>query len=100
MDRDILKHLPLSTATAQGHLHQERQNLQTTSREKLEAIKQRFTQLKAKQNPGQSLSDVLKAELDTDSFPLSPAPNTRTNDVAYMIIDKDEVCTSYTDLTG
>ena len=32
LNRDILKHLPLSTATVQGHLHQERQNLQTTSK--------------------------------------------------------------------
>ena len=39
-------------------------------------------------------------ELDNDHFPPSSVPNTCTNEVAYIIINKKEVCTAYTDLTG
>ena len=32
-------------------------------------------------------------------FPDSPSPNTKTHDVAYILINRDEICTAYTDLT-
>ena len=35
-----------------------------------------------------------------DSFPSSPSPNIKTNDVVYMVTNKDEISTAYTDLTG
>ena len=38
--------------------------------------------------------------MDTDHFPPSPLPNAKTNNVCYAIIDKDEISTAYTDLTG
>ena len=102
---EVLKHLPTSQSTVQGHQHQDRQNLQstkytTTQSTDMEAIRKHFVKLKAKQKPGQSIRDVLLQELDDDSFPLSPTPNNKTNDVAYMIINRHEVNTAYTDLTG
>ena len=66
----------------------------------MEAIRERFVKLKANKKPGQSIRDVLLQELDNDSFPPSPTLNNKTNDVAYMIINRHEVNTAYTDLTG
>ena len=102
---EVLKHLPTSQSTVQGHQHQERQNLQSTKKTttkptNMEAIRKHFAKLKANKKPGQSLRDVLIQELDDDSFPPSPNPNNKTNDVAYMIINRHEVNTAYTDLTG
>ena len=101
----ILKHLPTSVNTVQGHIRQEQQNLQSTKLtslppEHLRTIKKRFERLKEKKKPGQTITDVLHEELDEDSFPPSPTPNIKTNDVAYMVIDKNELSTAYTDLTG
>ena len=51
----IKKHLPPVLATTQGHLHQERQNLQSTNkakvehRKQMEKIKKRITELQKKQ---------------------------------------------------
>ena len=39
-------------------------------------------------------------ELNSDSFPESPTPNTKTNDVAYMVIHQNDLATAYMDLTG
>ena len=56
--------------------------------------------MKVTKNPGKSLQNVLLQEPDDDSFLNSPTPNVKTNDVAYMIIDRDQLSTAYTDLTG
>ena len=56
--------------------------------------------MKAKKKLGQSIQEVLQQELDDNSFPTSPTPNLKTNDVAYMVIDKNEIGTAYIDLTG
>ena len=42
----------------------------------------------------------MQAELDADNFPDSPTSNTRTNDVAYLVINQNDLATAYTDLTG
>ena len=102
---EVLKHLPKSVSTVQGHLHQERQNLQSTKRQpftstNLDAIRAHYIKLKKIKKPGQTLEDVLLQELDADSFPCSPSPNVKCNDVAFMIINRDELSTAYTDLTG
>ena len=54
--------------------------------------------MKAKKQPGTSLQDIFQSELDDNSFPTSPSPNIKTNNVAYMIINRDDVCTAYIDL--
>ena len=46
------------------------------------------------------MEDFFKQEIIHDSFPLSPVPNTKSNDVAYVIINKYYIYTGYTDLTG
>ena len=46
------------------------------------------------------MGDVLKDDIFQDSFPISPLPNQKNNDVAYMVIDKGELSTAYTYLTG
>ena len=66
----------------------------------MEAIRAHYAKLKAIKKPGQSIQDVLLQELDNDSFPTSQNPNVKTNNVAYMIIDQDELSTAYTDLVG
>ena len=94
---DVVKHLPTSITSVQVHLHQERQNLQSTKPiqkiSDLQKIKEHFTRLKAKIKPGQTLETVLQQEIDEDSFPASPSPNIKSQDVAYMIINRDEVYT-------
>ena len=63
-------------------------------------IKKRIARLKAKIKPGQTLKGAIQEKLNKDSFPPSPSPNIKTDDVLYMVIDRDEISTTYTDLTG
>ena len=75
----ILKNLPKTIATYQGHLHSERKGLQST----------------------QSIPDKEQEENDDkDSFPLSNVSNVRTDDVCYAIVNPQEVNTGYIGLTG
>ena len=66
----------------------------------MEMIKTRIKALKHKQKNGQSLAEVLIEEMNNDNFPASPVPNVKSNDVAYALINKNEISTAYTDLTG
>jgi hypothetical protein len=63
----IQNHLPQSVATVQGHMHQERKRLQTskampqstlTQIKNIQQIQQKFTLLKNKMKPGQTMEDV------------------------------------------
>ena len=65
----------------------------------MEAIKEHFKRIKEKRNPGLIFQAVFYSELDEDSYLDSPTPNNKTNDVAYIVINRDEVYTAYTDLT-
>ena len=38
--------------------------------------------------------------MDEDSFLVSPFPNIKTHDVAYMIINREDISVAYTYLTG
>ena len=66
----------------------------------MDALRKKLEILKSEQKPGQTLADKFQSKLDEDSFLPSPTPNTKSHDVAYMIINKDELCTAYIDLTG
>ena len=46
------------------------------------------------------MEDALKDDIFQDSFPISPVPTQKTNDVAYMVVNIGELSTAYTDLTG
>ena len=84
----------------------ERQNLQSTNkikvahRKQMAKIKKHLMDLQKRTKPGQTITDTLNTDMDTDHFPPSPLPNAKTNNVCYAIIDKDEISTAYTDLTG
>ena len=66
----------------------------------MEATKEHFKRTKEKKNPGQTFQEVFQPELDEDSHLDSSTPNNKTNNVAYIVINRDAVCTIYTDLTG
>ena len=63
-------------------------------------IKENIARLKKKIKSWQTLNEAIQEEVHDDSFPSSPFPNIKTNDVVYMVINKDEISTAYTDLTG
>lgn len=101
----ITTHLTRAIATTQGHLPQERQNLQSTSMNKaydtqMERIRQRLKAMQALKSKGQTIEQIVKKEIENDAFPPSPSPNTKTHDVVYVVIDKKEFNTAYTDITG
>ena len=76
----VEKYLPLTLVTVQGHIHCEKQHLQSTKK------------------PIIQLPTV--AEATIDSFPASPVPNNKVNKVCYILIDKTKFLTAYQDLTG
>ena len=39
-------------------------------------------------------------DIKHDNFPLLPHPNDKVNEVAYIIVSKDDICIAYQDLTG
>ena len=105
----VNKHLPTSMATVWGHIHQERRNLQSTSkpleanRIKLEPDNSRNSkdELNIKQEVIIKKEDPDDVENnDKDYFPTSLTPNKKTNKVAYVVIDQKEISTAYKDLTG
>ena len=69
----MLKDFPKTIATYQGHLHSEKQGLQSTRPNKDE---------------------------EKDTFPPSNSPNLRINDVCYAIVNLQEITTGCMDLTG
>ena len=80
---NILKDLSTSVATVQGHIHQERKNLQNKTKPALtrelniDTLQKKLDILESKQKPGQTLADTLQSELDGYSFPPSPTPNSK-----------------------
>ena len=81
----ISKHLPPSLATVRGHIHRERRNLQSTKK----------PNIKMKQETANK-----SIHHHDDNFLPSPSPNKKTNTVAYIVINQDEINTAYQDLTG
>ena len=80
----IKKHLPLSTSTVQGHLHKERQNLQST-----------------KQTPRAfTLDTATITKQDQDAFPNQVPPEPTTHQAIYLLVDRNHITTAYQDLTG
>ena len=76
------KHLSLSTATVQGHLHKQRQNLQSTKTMTMEI------------GPDEKETD------ENNIFSTITQPHTKCNQVAYVLINQDELQSAYQDLTG
>ena len=74
----VTKYLPLSTATVQCHVHQQRHNLQSTKKRVDKTTKQE----------------------EHDMFPAPDKPNNKCNHKIYAMIKKEDVVTAYQDLTG
>ena len=102
----INKHLPVSIATVKGHLVQERQHLQTSRPKCLHPIDiltektEKMSINMAKTTLDPMNTSLNNEDIDDDFFPKSPATNTKTNSVAYLLVNTDEVTTGYMDLTG
>ena len=85
----VTRHLPLSSATIRGHLHRERQHLQSTQKSTTTTNKETTTPSPA------AISDETQ-----DFFPSTPEPNIKTHMVMYSLIDKNTYSIGYQDLTG
>ena len=101
----VEKHLPPSIASAKGHIVQEKQHLQSTKTKKsmysIDVLCDKTKDLSINamvQKPiTQKTTDI---SYEQDHFPPSPTPNVKSNSVAYLILNTDEVSTGYIDLTG
>ena len=71
-----------------------------TRQSNVDALRKNIEILTSKQQPEQTLAVTFQKDLDEDSFPPLPTSNTKSHDISYIIINKDELCTTYTDLTG
>ena len=102
----ITKHLPMSIATAKGHLNQERQNIQSTKtpstdfKVTLQRIKQNVKKLKNQISKNAKYDEASQDNILLDSFPLSDSPNKKTNEAIFGIYSSKDVGVGYTDLTG
>ena len=102
----ILNHLPLSQATVQGHIKREQQGLQSTTKphnnhkNKMEELRMKLQLLKANRKPNETLHDVITKDIMQDAYPSSPSPNLQSHQVAYAVIDPDELINGYFDLAG
>ena len=76
METLVTKYLPLSTATVQGHVHRQQQNLQSTKKKVDKTTKQE----------------------EHDMFPAPDKPNNKCNHTIYTMIKKGDVVTAYQDI--
>ena len=101
----ITKNLPPVLATAKGHLHQEKQNLQSTKisstyAEQLKKIKANIKKIKHNLPPGKSFRTALEEDIFDDAFPKSDDKNVKTNEVLFKLFETSETGITYTDQTG
>ena len=108
----MTKHLPKSVATAEGHLNQERQGLQSTKikvKNKTpnhEEIISSYFSDKIKEESHQPDLIQCKTEqqhatdMDDDFFPTSNTPNIKTNEVLYYMASSTRMGLAFTNLTG
>ena len=66
----------------------------------MKELRRKFENLKRKQGQNETLEEVLTNDIMEDTFPSSPSPDIKTNEVAYAIIDPDLLSNAYFDLTG
>ena len=92
----VRRHLPLSTATVQGHIHRERQNLQSTKPTTTPTSRPPTTP----ENSASLATTTPTTEDLEDSFPTSPVPNKRTKQSILILMHGRHLTTAYQDLTG
>ena len=91
----VNKHLPMSTATAQGHLHRERQKLQST----------KLLSVPASQGTSKNTdsTSVLSSDQDhhlEDTFPSTREAQPRCHQSMYILMQGKDLTPAYQDLTG
>ena len=93
----IINHLHATVATAQGHLQQERQNIQSTKSANynitLQDIKTKFQKLKKELPQGMSFKSAVESEILSDFFPESSKPNVKSKKNLHAIVDLKELVT-------
>lgn len=89
----VNKHLPKSTATAQGHMHRERQKLQSTK------LLSSQVGMGTSKNTSSTVSDKLSLHLE-DIFPSSLEDNFRSHQAVYILKQGKDLSPAYQDLTG
>ena len=105
----VAKHLPPYIATAEGHIKQERKNLQSTQPKQVQVdhdtiIQNLFNDPTLKKvslttSPKQTISPpAINAE--DDAFLASAKPNVKTQQVVYFLSTADSLGLAYSDLTG
>ena len=103
----VSKHLPKSVATAEGHLNQEQQGLQSTKMQKNKIIKPNHEEVisnffQPSKNPVKTAIQQKFESItdDDDYFPKSDSPNIKTNEVLYCLASADKAGLAFSDLTG
>ena len=104
----VKKHLPKSIATAEGHIKQEKQGLQSTKTKKNsnKSSVDHNTIIKDYFRPPLNKTDTSSSSVKPtithtqDAFSPSSLPNIKTNKVLYFLGSTDVLGTAYSDLTG
>ena len=111
----INKHLKVKEPTAKGHMRQEQQRLQSTSKKKGKSSKVESTDNTAEFPRSDHLlvkqpfldafkpDPVSSSDIDIDLNPPSDSPNIKTNNILYTLLDNKEDSKEgkgYMDLTG
>ena len=97
----VAKHLHNQIATSQGHMVQEKQGLQSTTKpvlthkQKMQEIRDKFHALKKKMKGNNSVIEALLTDITEDFFPKSNTPNLKTNDVCYALLNKEDLSIAY-----
>ena len=96
-------HLISTIATALGHQKYDKHSLQSTKlpfSPNITEIKNRITKLKDDAPPNQDTRTTLEQGISRDVYPVSDAPNNKTNVVIYKMIKLKPTERGYIDLTG
>ena len=98
----INKHLPPVKATVFGHMHQEKQHLQSTKNHTSDYITNIRRNLQKLKNidSKKDIKTLLMDDIAKDAFPPSPTPNTKSNQVIYTLLRSEPKNIGYIDLTG
>ena len=86
----VHRHLIPTIATTLGHQKHDKHSLQSTKlpfSPNITEGKDRITKLKAEAPPNQDIKTTLEQDISRDGYPVSDAPNNKTNVVIYRMIE-------------
>ena len=99
----VSRHLIPTTVTTLGHQKHDKHSLQSTKLlffPNINEIKDRITKLKTEAPSNQGIKTTLEQDISQDAYPVSDAPNNKTNVVIYKMIELKPTKRGYIDLTG